>query len=219
VTVVLCKSHNKTFTIYPPGHVPYGRCPIAPVAPDGSLLRMPLPAPANSTQVDAGKGCFASLLLRAQAFSGTIFDAALDAAQGKTWRRADSLTSSEHCGDGCWTTQCRRIESTARLLGIHPLLSIEEQLKAAEALSVPALLLTESARNLALSGGCFACGKAVVQVLAEMPQRTSIADRLMQSGYIVSLWQEPLRWDPRRGLLLLRKPFHPPGTRAPPSIH
>ena len=37
--VLRCTTHDLGFTLYPPGHVPYGRRAIAPVAADGSLVR------------------------------------------------------------------------------------------------------------------------------------------------------------------------------------
>jgi len=64
VLVVCCRVHGIAFTLYPPGHVPYGRAPIAPVAPDGSPW--------------AGTG-------ESHPFAGTLFDAALDAAAGEAW--------------------------------------------------------------------------------------------------------------------------------------
>ncbi len=31
VQVLLCRTHGRSFTVYPPGHVPYGRIAVAPV--------------------------------------------------------------------------------------------------------------------------------------------------------------------------------------------
>src|ERR1700681_2138751 len=38
LTVVHCGRHGRAFTLYPPGHVPYGRLAIAPVSSDGALV-------------------------------------------------------------------------------------------------------------------------------------------------------------------------------------
>lgn len=62
LTVVRCRPHGIAFTLYPPGHVPYGRQAVAPAAPGA----------ADDAKV----------------FSGTLFGAALDASEGKAWSRA-----------------------------------------------------------------------------------------------------------------------------------
>src|SRR3712207_4169119 len=38
VTVMQCHTHGRAFTLYPLGHVPYGRLPVAPVGLDGQVL-------------------------------------------------------------------------------------------------------------------------------------------------------------------------------------
>jgi hypothetical protein len=37
VTVAQCRTHRRAFTLYPLGHVPYGRLAVAPVTPDGQM--------------------------------------------------------------------------------------------------------------------------------------------------------------------------------------
>ncbi len=64
IRVMCCRTHGRCFTLYPPGHVPYGRQRLAPVAPDGNPLV-------------SAKG--------AERFRGTLFEAALDAAEGQVW--------------------------------------------------------------------------------------------------------------------------------------
>ena len=69
LTVLRCGAHDRcAFTLYPPGHVPYGRQRIAPVAPDGGAVR--------SEGDDA-----------LEVFCSTAFCAALDAAAGRPWPR------------------------------------------------------------------------------------------------------------------------------------
>ncbi len=62
IRVLICTTHNKAFTVYPPGFVPYGRQLLAPIARDGDLIS------------GASESPF---------FSGTFFDAALDAADNQ----------------------------------------------------------------------------------------------------------------------------------------
>ena len=39
--VLGCEDHARAFTLYPCGHVPYGRALVAPVREDGALLSRP----------------------------------------------------------------------------------------------------------------------------------------------------------------------------------
>jgi hypothetical protein len=38
VMVMQCKTHRRAFTLYPLGHIPYGRVAVAPVGLDGEVL-------------------------------------------------------------------------------------------------------------------------------------------------------------------------------------
>jgi hypothetical protein len=58
LTVMRCGTHGRGFTFYPPGHVPYGRRPIAPVSFDGAPVRNDEESP----------------------YRGTLFGASFDAA-------------------------------------------------------------------------------------------------------------------------------------------
>lgn len=62
LTVVSCRTHRICFTLYPPGHRPWGRQPLVRLAPDGKEL-------AGGTSPKA-------------AFADTPFDAAIDASRG-----------------------------------------------------------------------------------------------------------------------------------------
>jgi hypothetical protein len=214
LTVLKCHSHGMAFTLYPPGHVPYGRCAVAPVAPDASTL---------ATRVEAS-GCeprahdLDPVPPQARTFSGTVFDAAIDAAQGLAWQREAQLEPPEDGINRWWRTQHRHLTLATRLLGVAPELARAEQLEVAAVLGVPALLLSELARGLEGSGGYAAQGQAVVEVLACLARGRSLADRIVRSGHIVGLWREPFCWDRRRGGWL-RTPFRAPGTRDPPRLH
>lgn len=133
------------------------------------------------------------------------------------WKHVEQLTVSS--SDGCdrwWSTQQRHLAWALRLVGVDPALPKDLRLQVAEVLSVPELVLVEAASELTRSAGYVACGKAVVKVLDVLPRGAYLAERIAESGFLVSLWAEPLRWCPQRRLLL-RKPFHPLRTRAPPA--
>ena len=84
LTVIQCKTHNKHFTLYPPGHTPYGRKAIAPVAPDGSW---PLQADKTTPGHDDECPDKEPHQDKEKMFRGTLFDAALDATAVNAWNR------------------------------------------------------------------------------------------------------------------------------------
>ena len=75
LSVLRCRTHGVTFTLYPPGHVPYGRKAIASNVPTESMPG-------------------------ANAFVGTIFEASLDASLGHPWPRDSpgGLREKARCG-------------------------------------------------------------------------------------------------------------------------
>lgn len=203
--VVRCKTHRLSFTLYPPGYVPYGRQRLAPVAPDGSAVAVEAPTRAEGGASVRGAGRFA----------GTVFGAALDAASGRSWP-GDWQQPVRRRRSARWSsTQARRTRRASRLLGVAPELPLETRVLVAEALGVESLLLHEESRRLAASAGVTATSRAVASVLAALPATGCLVDRLAEAGHVVGLWPEPWRWDPRRGVLQPR-PFRPAGTRSPP---
>lgn len=91
VAVAHCLEHGGGFTLYPPGHVPYGREPMAARGPDGHPV-------AAGDERDAS----------------TYFDAARDAARGERWPRSDAPDPPGAVA----STQRRRLERAAGLLGL-----------------------------------------------------------------------------------------------------
>ena len=71
-----CRVHRHGFTLYPPGHVPYGRKRLAAMACDGSLEQ--------SEEKTDGEGS-SEVPVKVERFRGTYFEAALEAAAGKAW--------------------------------------------------------------------------------------------------------------------------------------
>ncbi len=170
--VVKCEIHNKGFTIYPPGHFPYGRQPLAPVAPDGDLM------------VEK-KGV--------ERFEGTFFDAALDAARGHAWPCASeegSLTSR-------LSTQNRHLSSIALMLGIQPGLHKGLREDIARVLALPGQLLHDSTANIRDFTDAQSKGRAICCILNAIEESTLIFERLAEAGAKVCLWPPPMRWDAR----------------------
>jgi hypothetical protein len=168
ILVMRCTAHGRGFTLYPPGHVPYGRLAIAPVAPDGSSL--------SSKKADAGS------------YSGTVFEVARDAARGRTFRRE----SGDEPEDGAWwSTARRRLPLLALWLGVSPALSDHEREERSADLHVALLPLQEGAKAVALGPGCRSRGLAVTSVLSELPSGVGWR-RLYRAGHSAGLFGEPL---------------------------
>lgn len=191
LTVLRCRIHEIAFTVYPPGHVPYGRVALAPVAPDGTVL----------ITADGGSN----------RFEHTLFGAALDAAEHQAWPH-----SAE---DGYliprFPTQLRRLVRACRLLGVEPALEAEARQCLGSILGVAGQHLHDGAVQIQQQLGYHNRGKAVVGVL-EAVRWTGMAlfDRLAACGAQAGLWPGPQRWDPVSGCLQCA--FAERIARAPP---
>jgi hypothetical protein len=185
--VVRCVTHGRSFTVYPPGHVPYGRVAFVAVAPDGATIQ---DRPATGSA----------------AFAGTLFDAALDAAAGKAWPREEPGGSERW-----WGTQERRFWRGALLTGVAPSLTAGLLPELASLLDIDLLALT----GWPAPTGYKSLGQAVCRVLDALAPGPCLVDRLGAAGALVGLWGEPLRFDPTTGVLR-RLPFRATGTTGPP---
>ena len=171
LTVARCLTHQLGFTLYPPGHVPYGRVAVAPVALDGSAI------------VGVAKG--------AQGLASTLFAAALDAADGTLWAR--------QCPGGTdrwWSSQIRHIDAATRICGVVANdLAADQQQQMAAALQVEALLLRQGASAIGVAPGYRSRGAAVVAVLDRMAEGTCLLKRVLCAGELAGLWGPPHAWD------------------------
>jgi len=174
LTVLRCGVHCCAFTLYPPGHVPYGRQRVAPVGLDGRA----------SGEADAPL-----------AWHGTVFDAALDAAEGRAWVRASKGGSR-----WWWSSQGRLLSRALDLVGVAPEQTLDLRHRLAAALDVPTLLLLEGVATIAAAPGYRSRGQAVVEVLAAIPHH-GILDRVLRAGFVAGRWGPPLRWEPALGVL------------------
>ncbi len=170
--IVKCETHDKAFTIYPPGHFPYGRKLLAQVAPNGDSI----------TKENGLKR-----------FEGTLFDAAMDAAKGHHWP-AESMESSLTPRR---TTQSRHLSRTALMLGVQPGLHerLREEIK--RILALPGQLYYDSTAIVNEHPDARHLGKAICKLLNELEDSPSIFDCLAEAGANVCLWPPPKRWDPR----------------------
>ncbi len=176
LTVLVCGTHEVGFTLYPPGHVPYGRAAVARVAPDGRAI------------IDGPSG--------AEVFDGTVFAAALDASKGTAWDR-----EREGGSERWWGTQWRSLAMAQRICGVSPELGEAGREMVAAALEVELLLLREQAQRVAEAPGYRRRGEGICAVLDRLSEGSCVLSRLMASGHLAGLWGPPLWWDTQAGRL------------------
>ena len=187
------------YTLYPPGHIPYGRETVVPCSPSGPLLR------------DRTTG--------QPVWAATLWAAATEAADGQRWPAASPADEVRRR-----RTQGSRLALAGQLLGVHPELDSRTRERIATRLQVPTMTLREAARGW---GTCWqARGAACLAVLLALPIDHSLLDRILAAGAITALWPPPQRWDPGRGTWVRfrssraeRPGAHPSPSRASPPTH
>ena len=185
--VVSCRNHGRAFTLYPCGHVPYGRVAIAPVREDGTPLSD-------------------------RDFSLTVFGAALDAGAGKLWRREQPERSSSAIDGMHYRTQGRWLERSEALLGLGAELAQSAQAVIAGRLGLSTLELRDAARAVQRAGRTRERGALTNDLLDRIEVRPSILDAILIAGALAGQWGPPIRWEPLRR----RRRFLLPQTEAPP---
>lgn len=144
LAVARCRAHAMTFTVYPPGHVPYGRAAAVAVDAAGRPV--------------GGEG--------ARRWQSTTFGAALDAAEGARW--------PEQGGEWHRRTQGRWLERGAMLLGLTSATTAKRHELIASALSVPLLALREAARQYGRGRSWKSRALAVVSVLGSLARGAGV---------------------------------------------
>lgn len=173
VTVLQCRTHRRAFTLYPLGHLPYGRLAVAPVGLDGELLR----STDGEPQV-VGK--------RPLAWSTTLFGSAFAAIHASTVKLTDPRW---------WATEApERLAQGAAILGVHPALSVQAADAIAFRLEIPRLVLRQAADAYAHARGRAARGHVLVGVLGELGD-TCLLDRVLAAGACAGCWGTVTRWD------------------------
>lgn len=197
VAVVGCSAHPRgRYTLYPPGHFPYGRQTVVPYSATGVL------------SVDTGTGHLP--------WAATFFAAAVDAAGGERWSSQSPWDDARRR-----RTQGRRLDFAARLVGVDPELETSARERVATCLGVATMTLLSGARGWARSWT--RRGEAVLAVLGALPLEASLLDRVLAAGALAGVWLAPRRWDAVRGTWIVvrsRQPEHPavrpPRGRGPP---
>lgn len=192
LVIIYCKTHDIHMTIYPPGFGKYRRQPLVDVSPSGKLLSGP-----NEKDLPP-------LIC----FQETKFEAALDAAAGRSWDRKSYSTSGKW-----WQTQCRHLDECCRLLGIHPGQNEQKRRETlAHVLDIPQFMLEQEKTNIAANLGYRAKGKGIVAILQNMTGNC-LVERLSLAGHIAGLWGCPFWWQDDIGQLS-PVPFQRSGTSS-----
>ena len=171
VTVVQCQTHGRAFTLYPLGHIPYGRLAVAPVGLDGQVLL------ATEPQSEGPR----------PAWRATLFGAAFAAIDDPTVKLTDRRW---------WATQTpERLTQSAMLLGVHPELPVPDADAIAFRLEIPGLVLREAADDYACARGRAARGRVLVGVLDQLGADACLLDRVLDAGVCAGCWGPVTRWD------------------------
>jgi len=173
VTVLQCKTHGRAFTLYPLGHLPYGRLAIAPVGLDGELLR----STDGEPQVDGN---------RPPAWSTTLFGSAFAALHAPTIKLTDPRWWATEAPEG--------LAQGATILGVHPALSVQAADAIAFRLEIPRLVLRQAADAYEHARGRAARGGVLVGVLSELGD-ACLLDRVLAAGACAGCWGTVTRWD------------------------
>lgn len=196
ILVLDCKLHGHAFTVYPLGYVPYGEVAVAPVNAEGEPL---FAAPSSDTSSKEHERA-------GLAWENTMFAAAVDAANGKPWRRDESLAEAT-CAP-TWSTQQEWIATEGRVLGLapHPPARVGEVISLQ--LELPRLVHLDKARDFQRERSSRKRGCIIVSILEALPHDRRILDRILACGALSEVWRPICRWD-RKGIV---HRFPSPGT-------
>ncbi|MCY7302770.1 MAG: hypothetical protein LH654_06980 [Thermoleophilia bacterium] len=183
VTVLWCRTHRRAFTLYPIGHVPYGRRAIAPVGLDGEVVfsteREPR-EPREPPEPPEAPG------KRLPAWRMTLFESAFAAIHEQTVKLTDPRW---------WATEAaEQLARGAAIVGVHPDLSVPEADAIAFRLEIPRLVLRQAADAYERGRGRAARGRVIVDVLGQLGDRC-LLDRLLAAGACAGCWGAVTRWD------------------------
>ena len=158
LAVVGCSRHpDQRYTLYPPGHIPYGRQTVVPYSPTGSLLQ----------DVATGQTLWPD----------TLLGAAIDAAVGQRWPALSPAGDERRR-----RTQGCRLDLAGKLLGIHPDVDARTRERIATRVQVPTMTLRSAAGQWAVSWQ--ARRAAVLAVLPSLPIDASLLDRILSAGAV-----------------------------------
>jgi len=171
LVVMVCKTHKRYFTLYPLGHMPYGRTPVLEVTAEGRPRSQAL-SPASLRE--------------------TLFAAAVDASESATlWPR-----DSEH-GRPSLRTQRRQVKRAAMWLGLDAPTRPAEQM--AHILDVDLLLHAQVHARYRAASTTRSRATCVVDLLAALSVDGMLLIRLLRAGHLAGVCPEAWWWVPGAG--------------------
>jgi len=179
IAVLQCRTHRRAFTVYPFGHIPYGRVAVAPVALNGEMLlsREGEAHPDGRKRPD---------------WEATLFGPAFAAAHDKAVKITDRRW---------WATEtAEQLAVGAAVLGVHPDLSAQDGDAIALRLQVPRLVLRQATGEYERARGRAARGRVLLGVLDHVgADGCCLLDRVLAAGAAAGCWGTVTRWDPASG--------------------
>lgn len=188
--VARCHRHELSFTVYPPGYVPYARTAAVPVDLQGRRVEPTEPTEPTETGESGGSGGSGASI----AVVGTMWEGTADAAAGVRWPETVGSTV------GGRRTQGRRIAAAAVLFGLGAEPRVRERV--ATVLDVATLTLHEAAERYSKLTGWRERAELLIGLLGRC-LAGGLPRALLAAGHLTGLWGRPSRWDPGGGCLRL----------------
>lgn len=136
-------------------------------------------------------------------WTGTVFEAAVDAADGTPWPR-DAPGGT----DWWWSSQNRMLGLGLRLLGLSVDIDQDVRHRITEELGVPMLAVHEAMGTIEAAPGYRSRGAAILEVLNRIAG--AVVRAVMVAGHLAGVWGPPLWWEG-----VLRPLYRGSGTDPP----
>ena len=164
ITVLNCKTHGRCFTLYPPGHVPYGRTPLVALSVQGGVVERE----------------------RGPPYQGTYFQAALDASQKAAWPKEGTTGNAQPR----FVTQLRHLKRCCLLFGLMAASRIRTETLWAT-MGIPGMAWQQARRRVVSHKGFRGKGNAIRQLLNLLPETLDSFLRLATLGHHAGFWPVP----------------------------
>lgn len=185
LAVAKCNEHNKAFTLYPPGMLPFKRqALVVNIDIDGKVV--------NAEDIET-------------LTKETLFEAAYDKSIGEEWPKeqpADSPVTSKR-----FDTGSRHIRQSAQLLALNPDMTSNVNQAITEVLDLNPLMVSEQRQLIGSSSTDKCRSLAISSILKELSWSETLFERLVAAGNIAELWPKMYRVNPHNKYLHLN-PFH-----------
>ncbi len=178
-----CREHSCYFTVYPFGHVPYGRMAMAPIEVSGF-------ASVEAEREDRGGA----------GWQGTVCVAAIEAARNRRWSREG--TDVEAAQPGRYGTQRRWLRRCARFLGLAGEIRQRTVERLRDFLGIDGLEHQRLRRQWPRTYRLSERAQAVVAVLSAQPLADDLWSRWLAAGALGGAWGPARIADPSLGRLV-----------------